>query len=169
MHCLGSNTPSISLTLTMQNFKRNLKIYCKISNIRCTLVGNKIVDHSDVVEAAPTGLSALLQLHLHFWPNTWLQWIGQRQLQGEMRNIYILGFCASYIRYLTVYLFYTIKRWSQLLKMFPMEDRDQPISHSHHINGLVQERRNSIANTLELHLSCTNPSISWELMFWWCK
>ena len=29
------------------------------------------------------------------------------------------------------------------------------------INGLIQERRNSIANTLELHrhLSCTNPSI----------
>ena len=29
-----------------------------------------------------------------------------------------------------------------------------------HIDGLVQERRNSIANTLELSLSCTNPSIS---------
>ena len=29
-----------------------------------------------------------------------------------------------------------------------------------HIGGLVQERRNSIANALELPLSCTNPSIS---------
>ena len=28
--------------------------YCKTSNIRGTLVGNKIVDHSDVVAAAPT-------------------------------------------------------------------------------------------------------------------
>ena len=28
-----------------------------------------------------------------------------------------------------------------------------------YIVGLVQERRNSIANTLELRLSCTNPSI----------
>ena len=28
-----------------------------------------------------------------------------------------------------------------------------------HINGLMQERRNSIANTLELRLSSTNPSI----------
>ena len=27
------------------------------------------------------------------------------------------------------------------------------------INGLVQERRNSIANALELRLSCTNPSV----------
>ena len=26
-----------------------------------------------------------------------------------------------------------------------------------HVEGLVQERHNSIANTLELHLSCTNP------------
>ena len=26
-------------------------------------------------------------------------------------------------------------------------------------DGLMQERRNSIANTLELRLSCTNPSI----------
>ena len=31
----------------------------------------------------------------------------------------------------------------------------------HHPNELIQERRNSIANTLELCLSCINPSI-------WC-
>ena len=30
------------------------------------------------------------------------------------------------------------------------------------IYGLVQERRNSIANALELRLSCTNPTISNE-------
>ena len=29
-----------------------------------------------------------------------------------------------------------------------------------HGNGLVQERRNSIANALELRLSCTNPSMA---------
>ena len=29
-----------------------------------------------------------------------------------------------------------------------------------HIDGLVQERRNSITDALELRLSCTNPSIS---------
>ena len=29
----------------------------------------------------------------------------------------------------------------------------------HYINGLVQERRNSITNALELRLSCTNPSL----------
>ena len=31
-----------------------------------------------------------------------------------------------------------------------------------HIDGLVQERRNSIANALELRLSCTNPLIWWH-------
>ena len=30
-------------------------MYRQISNIRHTLVGNKIVDHSDVVEASPVG------------------------------------------------------------------------------------------------------------------
>ena len=29
----------------------------------------------------------------------------------------------------------------------------------HHVDGLVQERRNSIANALDLRLSCTNPSM----------
>ena len=34
---------------------------------------------------------------------------------------------------------------------------------SFHVNGLVQERRNSIADALELRLSCNNPSMSWGL------
>ena len=29
--------------------------YCQTSNVRCTLIGNKIVDHSDVVGALPVG------------------------------------------------------------------------------------------------------------------
>ena len=35
-----------------------------------------------------------------------------------------------------------------------------------YINGLVQERRNFIANALELHLSCTNPSI-YDIVIYW--
>ena len=31
------------------------KGYCQVSNIRRTLEGNKIVDHSDVVGASPVG------------------------------------------------------------------------------------------------------------------
>ena len=30
-------------------------VYRQVSNISCTLVGNKIVDHSDVVGASPVG------------------------------------------------------------------------------------------------------------------
>ena len=42
-------------------------------------------------------LSALLQLHFHSQLNTWLQYIGQRQLQDETRNIYVWGLGATYI------------------------------------------------------------------------
>ena len=52
---------------------KNENIYRKTSNISRTLVGNKIVDHSDVVGAAP------VQLHLRSRPNIWLQGIQQRQ------------------------------------------------------------------------------------------
>ena len=68
-----------------------------ISNIRHTLVGYNIVDNSDVVVG-----SALLQLHLHSRLNTWLQYIAQRQLRDETRNIEVSEFDAAYIRDLTV-------------------------------------------------------------------
>ena len=47
-------------------------------------------------------MSELLQLHLHSQLNTWLQWIGQRQLQYETRNIQILGFGVTHVKGLTV-------------------------------------------------------------------
>ena len=47
-------------------------VYHQISNISGTLMGNIILDHSDVV-----GVLVPLQLHLHSWHTTWLQWIGQ--------------------------------------------------------------------------------------------
>ena len=58
--------------------------YCQTSNIRHTLIGNKLVDHSDVVGASPV---SALQLHLHSRLNACLQNIAQRQLQDETRNI----------------------------------------------------------------------------------
>ena len=41
-----------------------------------------------------------------------------------------------------------------------------------HVDGLVQERRNSIALAMELYFSCTNPSgykvnLSWPQMVGW--
>ena len=48
-------------------------------------------------------LSALLQLHFHFRLNAWLQWTGQRQLQGGTRNIEVFGFGVLYTRGLVVF------------------------------------------------------------------
>ena len=35
--------------------QQQILMYRQVSNIRCTLVGNLIVDHSDVVGASPVG------------------------------------------------------------------------------------------------------------------
>ena len=41
-----------------------------------------------------------------------------------------------------------------------MDNNTSSTERSHnHFDGLVQERRNSIALAMELRLSCTNPSI----------
>ena len=42
---------------------------------------------------------------------------------------------------------------------FVLKSDESESSHDLHVNGLVQERRNSIADALELRLSCTSPSI----------
>ena len=57
-----------------------LYTYCQTSNISPTLVDNKIVDHSDVVGAAP------VKLHCHSRLHTWFQCIGLRKLKDEARN-----------------------------------------------------------------------------------
>ena len=44
--------------------------------------------------------------------------------------------------------------------------------HIAHIHGLVQERCISIANTMELRLSCTNPSMGYHIndsLQQWCR
>ena len=38
-----------------KSLRKLFQTYRQTSNIRCTLVGNKIVDHSDVVGATPVG------------------------------------------------------------------------------------------------------------------
>ena len=80
--------------LLHHNFTRNLTC-CQTFHIRCTVVGNEIVDHSDVVRAAPFGDAPTIS---SFLTQRLVQWIGQRQLQDEMRNIWVLGFGVPYIR-----------------------------------------------------------------------
>ena len=49
----------ISKNMSFNSFGTKTRIfnenYREVSNIRCTFVGNKIVDHSDVVGASPVG------------------------------------------------------------------------------------------------------------------
>ena len=46
---------SLANTCQIAFILMNFDVYRKVSNIRYTLVGNKIVDHSDVVGASPVG------------------------------------------------------------------------------------------------------------------
>ena len=39
----------------MVDYEASFRLYREVSDIRRTLVGNKIVDHSDVVGASPAG------------------------------------------------------------------------------------------------------------------
>ena len=56
-------------------------VYRKSSDISCTFIGIKLLITQMQLEHR---LPALLQLHIHSQLNTWLQWIGQRQLQDEI-------------------------------------------------------------------------------------
>ena len=47
-------------------------------------------------------LSALLQLHHHSRLNTWLQWIGQKQLRWDEKHL-CFWFGATYTKGLTIY------------------------------------------------------------------
>ena len=77
---------------------RTHSTYRKTSNISRTLV--KLLITQMQLEHR---LSALLQLHLHSQLNTWLQWIEQRQLLGDTRNIEVLGLGATYTRGFTIH------------------------------------------------------------------
>ena len=74
-------------------------MYRQISNLRHSLVGNKTIDHSDVVGASPVGAapttSSFSTYHLASinCTDNWLDLI---------KNTWIWGFGASYIRDLTV-------------------------------------------------------------------
>ena len=100
-------------------------VYRQTSNVSRTLVGNRIVDHSDVI-------GALLQLHHHFRLNAWLQWIGQTQLQDETGNIYVLIICAIYIRGLTIVTFHSTPRWKEPTRAVEAHPRN-----SVSVNGIL--------------------------------
>ena len=72
-------------------------------NLSCKnpLVGNTFVDHSNAVAASSVN-AAQTTSSMHSRLYTCFQYIAQRQLQNETRNISVLGFDATYITDLTV-------------------------------------------------------------------
>ena len=60
---------------------------------RRAFIGSEIVYYSDVAGTSPAYMSALLQLHLHSWLQTWLPWIAQRNCKtrrGETFTFWVL-------------------------------------------------------------------------------
>ena len=89
--------------------------YCQTSNISHTLVGNNIVDHSDVVGALPVGTAPTTSF-LNLTP----QWIEQRQLQDEATIIKVLWFGVPYIWDFTVMLF--VVEYVSFMSMWCVEE-----------------------------------------------
>ena len=79
-----SNAMDTAVHTGAANNINSIHKYHQTSNISCTFVANKIVDHSDVVGTSPAGAAPTT---FHSQLNTWLQLIVQRQLQDKTRNI----------------------------------------------------------------------------------
>ena len=73
--------------------------YLKTSNIKRALVGNKIVDHSDVVGASPVGAAPITSSF-----STWYLALrdSTKKAARQYENLLSVGFDASNIRDLTV-------------------------------------------------------------------
>ena len=73
--------------------------YCQTSNIKCTLTGNKIVDHSDVVGASPVGAAPITSSFwtIHLASMDWAKTIAR----GDEKHL-SFGVCPAYIRGLAV-------------------------------------------------------------------
>ena len=84
----------------------------------------------------------LFQLHLLYLLNTSLQWIGHKQLQDEMRNIWVLEFDATYIRDFTVVCF--ILAWA--CRSWKWCDMRVKVPQTTQIEQLVQDDNQEIIN-----------------------
>ena len=83
--------------------------YRKTSNIRRTLGGNEIVDHSDVVGASPVGAAeALLQLHLHSRLNIGFHGFGKNSRQTVRESFKCWDLVRLILQTLR-YIFFTCK------------------------------------------------------------
>ena len=71
---------------------------------------------------------------------------------------FLLSMIIAYLQFKEVMMYNWQLTQIQLILLQPPFGRTE-LGISIPIDGLMQEKRNSIANALELRLSCTNPSI----------
>ena len=97
--CVILSVFTLNRTLFVSSILIKFWYYRQTSNISRTLVVNKLVDHPNVVGAAPT--------NRHSWLDTLLQWNGQRQLQdvGDETHLLFWILCVLYKR------FYGMQDW----------------------------------------------------------
>ena len=92
--------------------------------------------------------------------------------ESDLHTVYIYIYIYIYIvrRYVIVYIYSNKLCYRQVYNKVtkPIRNCNFQTDILHYIYGLVQERCNSIANALELHLSCTSPSICciFQSHFW---
>ena len=121
--------------------------------------------HRDQSRYAPSQWETLLNCNnISHWLGTYLNW-------PQLTNTAAYCFCHIGIVNETPQGYWPIGFHIKNKALFQYEDHLSRSNDSHHkdeINGLVQESRNSIANTLELRLSYTNPSrCSWKFVYSW--
>ena len=85
-----------------------------------------------------------------------LKFVPKRPIDNKSALIKVMAWCWAGNKPLPVCI--TIRSYSLYPFVISLE------ATAYLFDGLVQERRNSIADALELRLSCTNPSI-WTLIF----
>ena len=91
----------------------------KDAHIRRTLVGNKIVDHCDVVGASPIGAAPTTSSF-----STWhlASRDSAKKAARQYENLLSVGIGAPYIRDLTVYIYIYVYILSKAQRILPVED-----------------------------------------------
>ena len=96
-------------------------------------------------------------------------------MASQITGASVLAWAAQRLMRRTWSLKHGCNQWTSeevLIHPCASVDKVRPRYNTIHIDGSMQERRNSIANTLELCLSCTDPSksiknaCSWPITWW---
>ena len=149
--------------------KMDVKMICFEWNVQCfhqILIMSKVSAYSIILMFPSKRTSNVESVSI-----SWGHWVKMRDISmvgdgtAESCNMYLNRqdiFCLNRQSSWQVVIYWYQKRgitlvhWysTRVLSLF----NNLHCQLDFHINGLVQERQNLIANALELYLSCTNPS-----------